>query len=180
MSLGVPTPEDVEWWIDDSTDASSTSRAVNPAKTVKEYSKMAEAWPSTADPSPLLGFARDGYAIYGPYDEDGVLQRGMDYDGDLDECNGKTDSSGIYAYYLTVDPPFAPPCLKGEIGLFTYASTDKKCPAAGITNTVTGIPMPSPSTSPTLSPSSGQTSSMAGKSGLSVLCLSTILLWMFN
>merc|ERR1712176_356587 len=106
-------------------------------KSVRHLSEMAAQWPTTASTaSPIIGFARDGYPIFGPYDENGDLQRGMDFGGDLDECNGKMNSAGSYGYYLTVDPPFAPPCLRGEIGLFTSLSTNKLCPADGIVNTI--------------------------------------------
>ena len=110
-------PSETFWWKD--------------GEQVREYSDMATQWPSTAAASPVIGFALDGYPIFGPYDESGVLQRGLDFGGDLDECNGKTDSNGNYGYYLTVDPPFAPPCLKGEKGVFSYHTTEKMCPKDG-------------------------------------------------
>jgi len=134
-ALGVPTPNDVEWWIEDA----------NATKQVRSYTEMSEQWPkqsTTAVGTPaaptVVGFARDGFPIFAPYDEKGILQRGSNYGGDLDECNGKADSNGRYGYYFTVDPPFAPPCLRGDIdsGYFTYLSTNKACPANGIVNTI--------------------------------------------
>jgi hypothetical protein len=68
-----------------------------------------------------------------------ILQRGKVYDAgiELDGCNGKKDHQGRYGYYLTVDPPFAPTCLKGtHRGTFSYYTTDKACPRAGIENMV--------------------------------------------
>jgi len=121
----------------DSTTAITARSMDSSMKSVRNFSEMAAQWPTTASAaSPVIGFARDGYPIFGPYDENGDLQRGMDFGGDLDECNGKTNSAGRYGYYLTVDPPFAPPCLRGEIGLFTSVSTNKMCPKDGIANTI--------------------------------------------
>jgi len=128
-TLGVTTPDDPEWWLWE----------VDGIKTVKNYTDMAAAWPEISLPSPLVGFARDGFPIYGPYNDSGMRQSGKDYGGDLDECNGKTDMDGKYGYYLTVDPPFSPPCLRGEIGSFDHTSTQVKCPADGIFNTIIPI-----------------------------------------
>merc|ERR1712157_126158 len=48
---------------------------------------------------------------------------------------------GNYGYYLTVDPPFAPPCLMGtNIGYFTSHKTSKTCPASGISTTYYNCP----------------------------------------
>ena len=124
-SMGIPTPDSASWWISDTGDS------------VRPYEDMAAQFLSTAaSGSPVIGFARDGYPIFGPYDENGQLQRGAEYGGDLDECNGKVDSNGNYGYYLTVDPPFAPPCLRGKKGLFTYYTTAKACPGSGIKTTI--------------------------------------------
>ncbi|DAZ96211.1 TPA: hypothetical protein N0F65_012573 [Lagenidium giganteum] len=63
-------------------------------------------------PSPLLGYAFDGYAIYGFNNELGNLPV------DLDACNGRIGADGTYRYHL-VPPwspgnrPLFPPCLKG-------------------------------------------------------------------
>ncbi len=60
----------------------------------------------------LVGFAKDGYAIYGPY-EGGVVPSG------LDECHGHNAatsdfSEGVYHYHaLENDAPNMPPCLMG-------------------------------------------------------------------
>ena len=84
----------------------------------------------------MVGWARDGFPIYGPYDDEGNLQRGATFGGDLDECNGKEDSNGNYGYYMTADPPFAPPCLRGKVGVFNYFTTDITCPSDGISNSI--------------------------------------------
>lgn len=125
-TMGYPVPDSHKWWINDA------------GTEVRAYEDLAEQFPATADSgsSPVMGFARDGYPIFGPYDDKGVLQHAAAYGGDLDECNGKVDSKGNYGYYLTVDPPFAPPCLRGEKGSLSYYTTDIVCPANGIANTV--------------------------------------------
>jgi YHYH protein len=123
-SMGLAFADSPSWWINDEGNAT------------RDFAMMADQFPESGPASPVIGFARDGHPIFGPYDDMGDLQRGADYGGDLDECNGKMDSNGKYGYYMTVDPPFAPPCLKGEVGLFTYYTSDIACPSSGINNTV--------------------------------------------
>jgi YHYH protein len=50
--------------------------------------------------SPLIGYAFDGYAIYGPNGEDGKPPT------DLDECNGHTDAEHGYHYHVTAGYPY--------------------------------------------------------------------------
>ena len=93
------------------------------------------------EPSPVIGFAADGFPIFGPYFDDGATVRaalsgytlrsgtrpsgpGGPYDGtyvddyeftdagDLDECNGMT-VDGQYGYYLTAGYPWIMGCLRG-------------------------------------------------------------------
>lgn len=129
-SMGVPTPANANWWM-----AEDLSE-------VRAFKDMTAQWPSTGS-SPVIGFARDGFPIYGLYDADGNIQISEEYGGDLDECNGKTDSNG-YGYYLTATPPFVPTCLRGSIGSFAYAATDIACPKQGITNSVQGLTVTAP------------------------------------
>jgi YHYH protein len=126
-AMGVAYPEETFWWKN--------------GNDVRAYDDMAAQWPATGPPSPVIGFALDGYPIFGPYDDAGTVQRGMEYEGsELDACNGKKDSNGNYGYYLTVDPPFAPTCLKGtKKGFFSYTATDKACPRVGIETTVMAV-----------------------------------------
>ncbi len=91
--------------------------------------------------SPVIGFAADGFPIYGPYFDDGTSVRaavsgytlksgtrpsgpGGSYDGtyiddyeftgagDLDECNGMT-VDGQYGYHVTSTYPWILGCLRG-------------------------------------------------------------------
>ena len=50
--------------------------------------------------SELIGYAFDGYAIYGPQGEDGKPPT------DLDECNGHTDAIRGYHYHVTNKFPY--------------------------------------------------------------------------
>lgn len=125
-SLGVPIPSTASWWIKD--DVSE----------VREYGEMADQFDKKGS-SPVVGYARDGFPIYALYDSAGDLQHSALFDGStLDECNGKDDGNG-YAYYITPEPPFVPTCLRGEIGSFSYSTTDVACPKSGIVNSIEGV-----------------------------------------
>ncbi len=50
--------------------------------------------------SPLVGYAFDGYGIYGPRGESGKPPE------DLDECNGHSDSERGYHYHATAGYPY--------------------------------------------------------------------------
>lgn len=96
---------------------------------------------SPTEVSPVIGFAADGFPIFGPYFDDGTEIRaaisgwtlrsgtrpsgpGGTYDGtyvddyeftgagDLDECNGMT-VDGQYGYYVTAGYPWVIGCLRG-------------------------------------------------------------------
>lgn len=142
-SMGVPVPESDKWWISDD------------GKEVRAYGDMHKQFPETGS-SPVVGWARDGFPIKALYGPDGKLVRSALYGGDLDECNGMGEGAD-YAYYITAEPPFVPTCFKGKmIGEFTSTSSDKTCPANGITNTIAGVEVPS---TPTPGPPAGGTPS---------------------
>jgi hypothetical protein len=94
-----------------------------------------------ANGSPVIGFAADGFPIFGPYFFDGTLVRkavsgyqlrsgtrpdgpGGSYDGqyvddyeftsagDLDACNGM-EVDGVYGYYVTDSYPWVVACFHG-------------------------------------------------------------------
>jgi len=50
--------------------------------------------------SPLIGYAFDGYAIYGPQGDGGKVP------GDLDNCNGHEDSKRGYHYHVSTSFPY--------------------------------------------------------------------------
>lgn len=71
---------------------------------------------SSAGPSKLLGYAFDGFGIYGPYDENGRELT----DADLDECHGITSEvewNGqkvmMYHYVATREFPYVVGCFRG-------------------------------------------------------------------
>ncbi len=58
--------------------------------------------------SPLIGYAFDGYAIYGPQGADGKPPT------DLDECNGHEDAGRGYHYHVTAKSPYILGAYRGE------------------------------------------------------------------
>lgn len=73
--------------------------------------------------SPLFGIALDGFGVYGPRGDDGVLLT----NDQLDECHGhsgRIDWDGIltdmYHYHLNNEYPYGPGCFRGtQIGTFS-------------------------------------------------------------
>ena len=51
--------------------------------------------------SPVIGFAFDGFPIYGPYESDGLMAKDATSELTLDSCNGHTDSVRGYHYHVT-------------------------------------------------------------------------------
>ncbi|MFO1004258.1 MAG: YHYH protein, partial [Planctomycetaceae bacterium] len=51
--------------------------------------------------SPVIGFAFDGFPIYGPYESDGLMAKDAAGQLTLDACNGHTDSVRGYHYHVT-------------------------------------------------------------------------------
>lgn len=80
--------------------------------------------PEAGSPSPVIGFALDGFPIYALYDDSGLVTSDT-----LDECNGKIGPGGNYAYWLISEEPYFPQCLKGEVGTVTTTETDLACQA---------------------------------------------------
>ncbi len=95
--------------------------------------------PATSEPSPVIGWAFDGFPIYGPYgcvDDDCteviefksswnrigdprtyawdaheyVARDGEEY---LDQCNGRIGPDGAYGYHATADFPYILGCFAG-------------------------------------------------------------------
>jgi len=93
-------------------------------------------WPATSSaPSPIIGWAMDGYPIKGPYDDDNkIIVR-----SNLDSCGGAIDpSTGEYTYYMTAEPPYFPSCFRAPPGSLVerpYVASDystvSACPRAG-------------------------------------------------
>ncbi len=72
--------------------------------------------PHVNEPAALIGYALDGFGLYGPYDENGVELT----TADLDECHGRTSPVmwdgrlvTMYHYVLTRDYPYSVSCFRG-------------------------------------------------------------------
>lgn len=71
---------------------------------------MLNAMPN-ADNNPIIGWAFDGYPIYGKNNPDGSSIA----TGDLDPCNGQADEEFGYRYHSSESQPYILKCLKGEV-----------------------------------------------------------------
>ena len=82
------------------------------------YHQMSPCFNQNDDPdghSGLVGYAFDGYAIYGLNDTGGSPPT------DLDECGGHTDSVRGYHYHFQSEFPFTLGCYRGEPELSNFA-----------------------------------------------------------
>ncbi len=89
----------------------------------KQYHIHAYSWKcfpnqGNSGPSPLFGYALDGYGIYGPRGEDGQ----MITNAQLDECHGHTapvmwdgKMTNIYHYHLNREYPYSIGCFHGVV-----------------------------------------------------------------
>ena len=81
------------------------------------------------DAEALVGFAYDGYGIYGPEED-------RDIPGDLDTCSGHTSATAefgdTYHYHLTYDSPNLPGCRVGATAESALTSPDN--PDAALPN----------------------------------------------
>lgn len=75
----------------------------------------------TQDTEALIGFAYDGYGIYGPEED-------RDIPSDLDKCSGHVSTTvefgEVYHYHLTYDSPNLPGCLVGATAKSKLTSPD--------------------------------------------------------
>lgn len=90
----------------------------------------------------ILGWAYDGYPIYGDNNPDGSLIA----DGSLDVCNGQADGDFGYRYHTSTKPPYIVQCLVGEVDTSTLprvaplrsdnpdARADLRPPSGGVQN----------------------------------------------
>jgi len=89
----------------------------------KQYHIHAYSWKcfpnqGSSGPSPLFGYALDGYGIYGPRGEDGQ----MITNAQLDQCHGHTapvmwdgKMTNIYHYHLNREYPYSIGCFHGVV-----------------------------------------------------------------
>lgn len=110
-SLGIPCPHgEDEFWFD-------------------------EEWEATG-PSVIVGWAIDGWPIYGPYDPQGNRVLGSSHvDSPLDACNGmeldSSVSSYAYGYFMTPEAPYTVQCFRSTLDDTTiqHEMTDAVCSA---------------------------------------------------
>jgi hypothetical protein len=113
--------------------------------------------------SPLFGYALDGFGVFGPRGDGGVLLTNED----LDVCHGhsgKIDWDGIltdmYHYHLNNEYPYGPGCFRGtQIGVFSS----------------NGDPSPSPASVPGPVPFLGALAALRWSRRLKKRCASTCL-----
>jgi len=65
--------------------------------------------------SPIIGFAFDGFPVYGPYESEGTLAMELTNERALDACNGHEDEQRGYHYHVT--PNRFPYILGGYAGV---------------------------------------------------------------
>jgi hypothetical protein len=65
--------------------------------------------------SPIVGFAFDGFPVYGPYESEKKMAKDLEGDSSLDVCNGHRDAQRGYHYHVT--PGRFPYILGGYAGV---------------------------------------------------------------
>ncbi len=70
--------------------------------------------------SPVIGFAWDGYPVYGPYEGVGEMAKDLKGDQALDVCNGHSDAVRGYHYHVT--PGRFPYIIGGYAGVVEAAN----------------------------------------------------------
>ena len=71
--------------------------------------------------SPVIGFAFDGFPVYGPYEASGLMAKDLKGDNALDVCNGHTDVERGYHYHVT--PGKFPYILGGYSGIVELSNS---------------------------------------------------------
>ena len=69
---------------------------------------------ANADANPIIGWAFDGFPIYGDTNPDGSVIA----DGALDLCNGQPDDTFGYRYHSSTEAPYIVQCLMGVVADF--------------------------------------------------------------
>ena len=73
------------------------------------------------DHSPLIGYAFDGFPIYGPRDENGVILQSLNLDG----SHGHSDDLRGYHYHVTSDFPYILGSYKGTPDVVNFSEPPK-------------------------------------------------------
>ena len=97
----------------------------------QQYHYHAYSWKcfpnqGTKGQSPLLGYAMDGFGIYGPRGADGKEIT----NAQLDECHGRTAPvlwngkiQNIYHYVLNSEYPYSVGCFRGAVDPANFGAT---------------------------------------------------------
>lgn len=102
--------------------------------------------------SPILGFAWDGFPVYGPYESEGVMAKDLSGENALDVCNGHSDPERGYHYHVTpgcfpyiiggyhgvVERSNSPPLRRAEKGAIQNNAQGKSALDAVITKVLPG------------------------------------------
>lgn len=88
--------------------------------------------------SPIIGFAWDGFPVYGPYEAAGEKAKDLKGDRALDVCNGHKDEQRGYHYHVT---PGRFPYIMGGYAGVVEASNNRGLNRAG-TGPITGNTQP--------------------------------------
>lgn len=91
---------------------------------------------ANAGPDAILGWAFDGFPIYGDDNPDGTLIA----EGDLDVCNGQADDTFGYRYHTSADAPYIVQCLMGEVADFARLPRVRPLTATGGRGAAPGRP----------------------------------------
>jgi hypothetical protein len=85
------------------------------------YLHMYSSWSNKLDNGGVIGLARDGHVIVGPYNDEGELWNCDEHD----VCNGTFLKDSSYAYVLTTTFPYVVGCWgPGEV---QYKTVSNKC-----------------------------------------------------
>ena len=91
---------------------------------------------ANAGDAAIIGWAFDGFPIYGDANPDGSVIA----DGTLDVCNGQADDTFGYRYHTSPDAPYIVQCLMGEVPDFDALPRVRPLTADNWRRGVTGPP----------------------------------------
>lgn len=86
--------------------------------------------------SPIIGFAFDGFPLYGPYEESRVMARDLKGNRALDVCDGHEDAERGYHYHVT--PGRFPYIIGGYAGVVERSNIRGRGQAGAIENNAQG------------------------------------------
>lgn len=96
---------------------------------------MTEAM-ANRDENPIIGWAFDGFPIYGDLNPDGSEI----VEGALDQCNGQPDDVFGYRYHTSPDAPYIVQCLMGAVPDFNDLPRVRPLSVLGGTSVEPGRP----------------------------------------